>query len=80
MKLLAIICAIIAVSSYVDAACEVTSLEFVVAQVIDGPPELIEAILTDEDLRTPEQNALIAAKKAEIQAMVIFLIKPFILH
>ena len=80
MKLLAIICAIIAVSSYADAACEVTSLEFVVAQIIEGPQELIEAILTDESLRTPEQIALVEAKKAEIKAMVIFLLKPFILY
>jgi hypothetical protein len=68
--LLAITFAILAVS-YVNATCSgSTQIGIVVTQVITGPPELVEAILTPEDQLTAAQQVLLEEKKAAIKADV----------
>jgi hypothetical protein len=47
-----------------------TSLKIVAAFVIYEPPELVDAILTPDDLRSSNQTQLIDKEKAEIRAFV----------
>ena len=68
--LLAITFAIVAVS-YVNATCfGSTQIGIIVTQVITGPPELVQAILTPEDQLTATQQVLLEEKKAAITAEV----------
>ncbi len=71
MKLYAIIIYVMTVLSYIDATCDGTTIGMVIKYVVTGPQELIDALLTDENLRTPDQIVLIDARKAEIRKIVI---------
>jgi hypothetical protein len=61
---------------YVCAVCTqialTSKIEIVVAQIITGPPELVDAISTPESLRTYNQTVLVVNKQDELRSLVSY--------